>query len=84
MTNPEEINYDGVFIGAVSKRATERICIGIREYAGNRFIDIRTYFINKNGEWIPTRKGVTLPMEAYPELAESVAGIGEALGFDGE
>lgn len=73
--------YDGVLIGAVGKRSNEQILIGLREFRGARFIDIRAYFETDDGEWRPTKKGVTLPIDAFPEFAETVAGLGETLGF---
>lgn len=75
--------YDGVLVGAVGKRSNEQILIGLREFRGARFIDIRAYFEADNGEWRPTKKGVTLPIDALPEFAEVVAGLGETLGFGG-
>lgn len=73
--------YDGVLVGAVGKRSNEQILIGLREFRGARFIDIRAYFETDDGEWRPTKKGITLPIDAFPEFAEVIAGLGETLGF---
>ena len=74
--------YDGIFIGSVGKSAKTEVGIGIREYQQNRFIDIRMYYL-EGGSWLPTRRGVTLPIETYPEFESIVTTLGEALGFDG-
>ena len=73
--------YDGVLIGSIPKRATEEVLVGLREYRGTRFIDLRSYFLAPDGEWRPSTKGITLPTEAFGELAETVGRLGEALGF---
>lgn len=73
--------YDGILVGAVGKHSNEQILIGLREFRGTRFIDIRAYFETDDGEWRPTKKGVTLPIDAFPEFAETVADLGETLGF---
>ena len=73
--------YDGVLIGSIPKRTTEQVLLGLREYKGARFIDIRSYFLAADGEWRPSTKGITLPTEAFGELAETVGQLGEALGF---
>lgn len=73
--------YDGVLVGSIPKRATEEVFVGLREYRGTRFIDVRSYFLSANGEWRPSTKGVTLPVEAFGELAETVGRLGETLGF---
>ncbi len=78
---PTDDFYDGVLIGAVGKRSNEQILVGLREFRGARFIDIRAYFETDASEWRPTKKGVTLPIDAFPELAEVIAGLGETLGF---
>lgn len=79
----EDISYDGVLIGNILKR-DENIVIGLREFRGTRFIDIRSYFSPSEGEWRPTKKGVTIPIEALGELTSIVAQLGEVLGFGGE
>ena len=55
--------------------------VGMREFRGTRFIDIRAYFETDDGEWRPTKKGITLPIDAFPEFAAAVAELGDALGF---
>ena len=73
-------DYDGVLIGTLGKREREQIRIGVREFRGARFIDVRTFF-EADGEWHPTHKGVTIPIDAYAEFAETVAALGDALGY---
>ena len=79
----DDTSYDGVLIGHIAKR-DENVVIGLREFRGARFIDIRTYYSPNEGEWRPTRKGVTIPVEAVGELATIVAQLGETLGFSEE
>ena len=76
--------YEGVLVGTVGKRPNEQILVGLREFRGTRFIDIRAYFETDGGEWRPTKKGVTLPIDAFPEFAEVIASLGETLGFGGK
>ena len=57
----------------VEKREGERIRIGFNEYEGREYIDIRQYFQNEEGEWRPTKKGVTLPTDRLQELKDEIA-----------
>ena len=61
----------------VEKREGERIRIGLNEYEGREYIDIRQYFQNDEGEWRPTKKGVTLPPDKMEDLHKA---IGQLLG----
>jgi excisionase family DNA binding protein len=47
-------------IGAVQKNSQEEIRVNIQNYQGTDIIDLRTYWQNAEGEWIPTKKGISL------------------------
>jgi len=80
MEDPEE-QYDGLLAGYVERGRTERIYVGVREFKGSRFIDMRIFY-ESDEEWRPTQKGFTLPVDAFPEFAEAVGALGLALGFN--
>lgn len=46
-------------IGTVDK-GKDRIIVTVKEFRGKQYIDIRTYFENDEGDWIPTKKGISL------------------------
>ena len=76
----ENEEYDGVLVAAIVKTSKEQIVVGVREYQGTRFIDIRSHYMQE-GQWRPSKKGITLPLDTYPELAEAVVHLGDALGL---
>jgi hypothetical protein len=47
-------------IGAVQKNSQEEIRVTIQNYQGTDVIDLRTYWQNAEGDWIPTKKGISL------------------------
>lgn len=57
------------------RNPTEQVRAGIKEFRGKKYIDFRTYYMDKDGEWKPTRKGVTLPTDLMPELRQAVLDI---------
>lgn len=79
----DESFFDGVLVGSIPKR-DEKIMIGLREFRGARFVDIRSFFPSDGDEWRPSKKGVTIPVEAFPELFEVIAQLAEVLGFNQE
>lgn len=47
-------------IGEVEKNSQEVIRVTIQDYQGTELIDLRTYWQNKEGSYIPTKKGISL------------------------
>lgn len=54
-------------IGDIAK-GNDRIIVAVKEFKGKGYIDIRTHFENDKGEWIPTKKGITLAPDNVDEL----------------
>ena len=85
MDNPNEDGGDlstdyGVLVRSISKRKTEQVRFSLCEYTNRKYIDIRIYYLDRgSSEFKPSRKGVTLPISAYPELMKSVVELGDAL-----
>jgi hypothetical protein len=51
-----------------SKSATQQVRVERATFQGRAYINARIWFHNEKGEWVPTKKGLTLA----PELAEQV------------
>ena len=70
-----------VLIHAIQKRRTEQARISLSEYSGTEYIDIRSFYLEREStEYKPSRKGVTLPTAAFPELLRGVIELGNTLG----
>lgn len=59
-----------MILGEIQKNATEIIRVSKENYKGKEYLDIRIYFQNDEGEWKPTKKGVTFSPEKADELIE--------------
>jgi len=67
-------------ISDIQKNQTEIIRIEITEFKGQRLLNIRTWYLDKNsGEYKPTPKGVALKVELFAELKQALAKAEEAL-----
>ncbi len=64
-----------MMIGEIERNETEVVRVGVEEYKGRKYVDIRIYFENDAGEWKPTKKGVTVSPE---KMAEFIALINKA------
>jgi hypothetical protein len=57
-----------MLIGEIQKNTTERIRVSVSEYRGYTFLDVRVYYEDDNGEWKPTKKGITVSKDNIESL----------------
>ncbi|XP_066913422.1 RNA polymerase II transcriptional coactivator-like [Clytia hemisphaerica] len=55
--------------GEVYWELTHNRRVGLSEFRGKMFVNIREYY-EKNGELLPGRKGISLPMEQWKKLSK--------------
>jgi hypothetical protein len=58
-------------IGDIERNPTEVVRVSVSEYKGRKYVDLRIYFKNAEGEWAPTKKGVTV----QPDKVEEMLGL---------
>jgi hypothetical protein len=67
-------------ISQVTKNARETIFFSLSEFKGHRLVDIRVHLPgDREGEWVPTRKGVSLAVGLYPAFKQALAQVEQAL-----
>ena len=69
----------GVPSHVIQKNRREQVWIGINEFQGREYINIRLFFDTGEG-YRPTRRGVTVPTGMYPGVTEGGSGVGGDLG----
>ncbi len=57
-----------MLIGELVKNSTEKLRVTISEYKGYTFLDVRVYYEDDQGEYKPTKKGLTLKKEDIEPL----------------
>lgn len=63
-----------------SKNVREEIFLSLSEYKGHQLIDLRVYVPGEaEGQWIPTRKGISLGVGLYPAFKRALARLEAAL-----
>jgi len=80
---PEDLSDDygafGIPAHSFLKNSREQIRIGLNEYKGHEYIDVRAFYMAKTG-WRPSSKGVTIPVGMYPDLLRGILELGGQLG----
>ena len=55
------------------RRGGERLAVMWREYEGHHFVDLRIQFKTEDGEWKPTKKGVTIKVHELWNAGDAIA-----------
>jgi hypothetical protein len=78
--NGEPADQD-VVVACFKKNAREAICVGTNQWKGETRIFIRTFVSSLEGDdLIPTKKGISLPRDRYPQLLEGLKAVGDVAG----
>lgn len=57
----------------------EKIVFSLSEFKGKNYADIRIYYEDDEGEWKPTKKGITITLDRFQEFQEHLAKLEEFL-----
>lgn len=52
--------------------AGQKVVVRRTEFRGKEYLDLRQFFEGDEGQWLPTKKGVSLPWETCPALIEAL------------
>ena len=67
-------------ISQITKNAREVVLLSLSEFKGRKLIDIRVHVPgDQEGDWVPTRKGVSLAVSLYPAFKQGLAQLEQAL-----
>ena len=66
-------------IAQFEKNATEVVRVSLTEYRGRQLVDVRVYYCDDAGQYRPTKKGVSLNVEVYPELKSALLALEKLL-----
>ena len=56
----------------MERSETERLFIEDSEFKGRELVSLRIYFLSKEDEWLPTKKGVTFRRDQLDEVIEAL------------
>jgi hypothetical protein len=68
-----------MLIREIEKNENEHIRISTEEFKGRKYVDIRIYYENEEGEWKPTRKGIALNPDIIDKAIEGLQRASEKL-----
>jgi transcriptional coactivator p15 (PC4) len=59
----------------LERSETEKLIIENSEYKGHDLVSLRIYFLSKENEWLPTKKGVTFRLDQLDEVIKALGDI---------
>lgn len=76
---------DKKLLATIERSATERTEIGISEYKGRKYLDLRVFYTTDEGiTWNPTKKGITVAPEKIQEVIDAFVEAKQELGVEDE
>jgi hypothetical protein len=66
-------------IAQFEKNATEVVRVSLTEYRKRKLVDVRVYYSDDEGQYRPTKKGVSLSLEVYPDFKRALAALEKTL-----
>jgi len=73
------MSKDSQIVHSFPKNALEEVRISLSQYKGKQYIDFRIYYKADDGEFHPSKKGITIAPDLFPELEEAVNKLREML-----
>ncbi len=62
------------------KNPLEEVRASLTVYKGKQYVDLRIYYKGDDGEYHPSKKGLTLSLDLFPDLEEAVQKLKEVVG----
>lgn len=64
---------DEVLVRVIDKGLAGRIHVRVSRFKDRDYIDVRNFYESDDGQWLPTRKGIAVPVELYGELLDALS-----------
>ena len=68
----QDTEQQEVLVRAIDRGLGDRIHVRVSQFKGRVYLDVRNFYEDDAGEWKPTRKGVSVPVEFYAELMDAL------------
>ncbi len=71
-------------IAEMEKGWNEKIVFRLNEYRGRQYFDLRIYYEDDEGEWKPTKKGISVQVDRFNEFKENLGKLEQAVAEKGD
>jgi hypothetical protein len=71
---------DAQVVYTFPKNPLEEVRASITVFKGKQYVDLRIYYKGDDGEYHPSKKGLTLSLDLFSELEQAVQKLSEVVG----
>jgi hypothetical protein len=75
---------ESILVHSFMKNALEEIRVSVSTYKGKKYVDLRVYYQDDNGEYKPSKKGIAVSPELLPELENAIGKLKEIIEDQGK
>ena len=54
------------------EKGEDLVKVSLTEFKGRQYVEVRTYYMADDGEWKPTRKGITLAPDLMKQVSSAL------------
>lgn len=62
------------------EKGEDLIRLVLKEFKGRQYVDARVFYMSETGEWMPTKKGLSMTPEIAAKIAEGITDALKELG----
>jgi len=73
------MSKDPQIIHSFPKNPLEEVRASLTTFKGKQYVDLRIYYKGDDGEYHPSKKGLTLSLDLFGELEEAVGKLRDAI-----
>ena len=74
------MSKDAQVVYTFPKNPLEEVRASITVFKGKQYVDLRIYYKGDDGEFHPSKKGLTLSLDLFTELEQAVQKLSEVVG----
>jgi len=74
------MSKDAQVVYTFPKNPLEEVRASITVFKGKQYVDLRIYYKGDDGEFYPSKKGLTLSLDLFSELEVAVQKLSEVVG----
>jgi len=74
------MSKDPQVVYSFPKNPLEEVRASITVFKGKQYVDLRIYYKGDDGEFRPSKKGLTLSLDLFSELEQAVEKLSEVVG----
>lgn len=69
-------------LAVFKKNDREQVKILVSDFRGRRILNIRVFYLDQSGDWLPSKKGLAIALEKLPVLLAALHQAARAIDSD--